>query len=57
MDTRLVRLGEEPKPWRRPESLAGLFTPAMAWLLALVDLAAAAVGELVLPPLMVVSAV
>ena len=31
--------------------MAGLFVPAMAWLLALVDLAAAAVGELVLPPL------
>ena len=38
MDTRLVHLGEEPKPWRRPESLAGLFVPAMAWLLALVGL-------------------
>jgi len=45
VDTRLVRLGEEPKPWRRPESLAGLFVPAMAWLLALVGLVLEGLGQ------------
>ena len=37
-ETRLVRLGEGAKLSLTLTSLAGLLTPAMAWLLALVEL-------------------